>query len=135
MVVDMPQVGAATLALMLAALLYMIYRDLRMLVQMVVDLKEEVMISRMASGLGKEGFDEDNASNSRASSDNGQCEGEISEDTGTREHGDKKLDKKLERKVNGELDTGRNEESRAVNVLMLDVDAGVEAADESDTKA
>lgn len=72
---DMPQVGAATLALALAALLYLIYRDLRMLVQMVVDLKEEVMISRMADKARDEFEGESHASNSHASSDAGRREG------------------------------------------------------------
>lgn len=78
-VVDMPQVGAATLAVLLAALLYMIYRDLRMLVQMVVDLKEEVMISRMATSAGEDFDNESRTSVSHASSDEGRCEGGVCE--------------------------------------------------------
>jgi hypothetical protein len=72
-VVDMPQIGAATIALALAALLYLIYRDMRMVVQMVVDLKEEVMISRMAARVHDDFEDESQASNSHASSEAGQC--------------------------------------------------------------
>ena len=78
-VVDMPQVGAATLAVLLAALLYMIYRDLRMLVQMVVDLKEEVMISRMATSAREDLYNESRTSVSHASSDEGRCEGGVCE--------------------------------------------------------
>ena len=104
-VVDMPQVGAATIALALAALLYMIYRDLRMLVQMVVDLKEEVMLSRMATSLSREGFGEEScASNSRASSDNGQCEGGFSGDT--RSNDEKKGVARRERKTEEGEETG-----------------------------
>lgn len=49
-VVDMPQVGAATLVLVIVALLYFMYRDIRMLVQMVLDMREEMMITQMSSG-------------------------------------------------------------------------------------
>ena len=52
-VVDMPQVGALFLAVVFVVLMYFIYCDVRMLIQMVVDLKEEWTIGRMTSPLTK----------------------------------------------------------------------------------
>lgn len=46
-VLDIPQIGALAAVCVLAFVLYMLYRDTRLLVQMLIDLKEEVTITRI----------------------------------------------------------------------------------------
>lgn len=57
LVFDLPTIGAFALAAILVAVVYLIYRDIRMIMQMVVDLREEFMLLRL--GTGDAGSDED----------------------------------------------------------------------------
>ena len=47
-VLDLPQLGAIAMAAVVVALLYLLYRDMRSLIHMVMDLREEMMIGRMS---------------------------------------------------------------------------------------
>jgi len=90
-VLDLPHIGLAVLAIALVAMLYLINRDLRMLVQMVVDLKEEVVITGMVSRARNDRDDEEDeedesagSASSRASSKDGVQRQRPASDRGSR---------------------------------------------------
>ena len=57
---DLPTLGAFALAAVLIATVYLIYRDIRLIMQMMNDLREEFMMMQLASAHG--GADEDEES-------------------------------------------------------------------------
>lgn len=46
-VLDLPQLAAMSAFIALGVVLFMLYRDMRLLLQMLIEIKEEFMISRM----------------------------------------------------------------------------------------
>ena len=86
-VLDIPQIGALAAVCVLAFVMYMLYRDTRLLVQMLIDLKEEVTITRMETTTrdGPEGVSSLDVSKIARTVDNKSTSGDIS-DEGVEEH-------------------------------------------------